>query len=68
MQLAFALVPLVFVPRGRVFEGALEDARTHGQVTPELSAAFRDRAVWAARTTEVLVVAFVIALMVLKPF
>ena len=65
---SFALVPLVFLPRGRVFEGALEDARIRGQVTPELSAAFRDRAVWAARTTEVLVVAFIIALMVLKPF
>ena len=65
---SMALVPLVFLPRGRVFEAALEGARNAGRVTPELTAAFRDRAVWAARTTEALVVAFVLALMVLKPF
>jgi hypothetical protein len=65
---SIALVPLVFVPRGRIFEAALEAARDAGRVTPELAAAFRDRAVGAARTAEGLVVAFVIAMMVLKPF
>jgi hypothetical protein len=63
-----ALVPLVFLPRGRVFEAALQDARARGMVTPELGAAFQDRAVWLARTTEGAVVAFIVALMVLKPF
>jgi hypothetical protein len=37
-------------------------------VLPELTAAFRDRAVWLARSYELLTIAFVIALMVLKPF
>jgi hypothetical protein len=63
-----ALVPLVFLPRGRLFEAALDEARARGELTPKLSAAFRDRAVWVARTTEGLVVAFIVALMVLKPF
>ena len=43
------LVPLVFLPRGRVFEAALEDARERGEVTPELRTAFRDPAVAFAR-------------------
>jgi hypothetical protein len=64
----FALVPLVFLPRGKIFEAALADAQTRGRVTPELRAAFQDRAAWAARTAELLVVAFIVALMVLKPF
>ncbi len=63
-----ALVPTVFLPRGRVFEAALADAERRAQVTPELSAAFRDRAVIAARWTEIVAVTFVILLMVTKPF
>jgi hypothetical protein len=31
------LVPTVFLPHGKVFEGALEVARRRGEVTPELS-------------------------------
>ena len=62
------LVPLVFLPRGTVFEAALEDARERGEVTPELRTAFRDPAVAFARRYEVVVVAVVLALMVLKPF
>jgi Predicted integral membrane protein (DUF2269) len=63
-----ALVPTVFLPRGRVFEAALEDAKRRGGVTAELRTAFRDPAVAAARWTETVVVAFVILLMVTKPF
>jgi hypothetical protein len=62
------LVPLIFLPRGRVFEAALADARARGTVTPELTAAFHDPMVAFARTYEAVVVAIVIALMVLKPF
>ena len=36
------LVPLVFLPRGRIFERALSDARERGEVTAELNAAFHD--------------------------
>jgi hypothetical protein len=62
------LVPLVFLPRGRVFDGALARATEAGRVTPELAAAFRDPVVAAARRYEVAVVVFVLYLMVAKPF
>jgi hypothetical protein len=64
----FALVPLVFLPRGKVFERALTDARERGVVTPDLVLAFRDPAVRWARTWETVMVLIVIALMVVKPF
>jgi uncharacterized membrane protein len=64
----FALVPLVFLPRGKVFERALTDARERGVVTPDLVLAFRDPAVRWARTWETVMVLMVIALMVVKPF
>lgn len=62
------LVPIVFLPRGRAFDAALADARQRGEVTPELTQAFRDPAVAFARNTELVVVAVIIGLMVLKPF
>ena len=62
------LVPLVFLPKGKVFEAALEAARERGEVTPELTAAFDDPAVAFARRYEAAVVAVILALMVLKPF
>lgn len=62
------LVPIVFLPRGRAFEAALADARRRGEVTSELTEALSDPAVAFARTAELVVVAVIIALMVLKPF
>jgi predicted integral membrane protein DUF2269 len=62
------LVPLVFLPRGRIFEAAMADARARGTVTPELRAAWADPAVRFARRYELVSVALIIALMVLKPF
>jgi Predicted integral membrane protein (DUF2269) len=62
------LVPLVFLPRGKVFDAALIDAEATGAVTPALTAAFRDPAVAAARWYELAIVAFIILLMVTKPF
>ena len=62
------LVPLVFLPRGRIFEAAMADARARGTVTPELQAAWADPAVRFARRYELVSVALIIALMVLKPF
>jgi Predicted integral membrane protein (DUF2269) len=64
----FALVPLVFVPRGRVFDRALADATARGEVTPALSLALRDPVVAAARAAELVVLAAVVVLMVVKPF
>ena len=63
-----AFVPLVFLPRGRVFEAALDEAKAQGQVTPALRAAFADPTVAFARTTELVVILGIVALMVLKPF
>lgn len=62
------LVPTVFLPRGKVFERALEDAKRRGEVTPELHSAMRDPAVSAARALEISVVAVIVVLMVTKPF
>jgi Predicted integral membrane protein (DUF2269) len=64
----FALVPFVFVPRGRAFGRVLADATRRGAVTPELARAFRDPVVAAARALELAVVAVVLTLMVVKPF
>jgi hypothetical protein len=64
----FPLVPLVFLPRGKVFEGAMSAARLAGLMTPELRAAFADPVVAFAHRYELAAVAIVVALMVLKPF
>ena len=61
-------IPLVFIPRGRVFGQALAEAKERGEVTPELTAAFHDRAVAFARNYELVVIAVIIVLMVTKPF
>jgi hypothetical protein len=65
---ASALVPTVFLPRGRAFEAALADARAAGSVTPALRDAFADPGVRAARAFEIGGIAVIVALMVLKPF
>ena len=62
------LVPLVFVPRGRLFDAALESATAAGQVTPELRSAFHDPVVRAAHVYELGVVTIVLVLMLAKPF
>ncbi len=62
------LVPLVFVPRGRVFETALKDAEVRGEVTPVVLRAFRDPVVRAARVYELGAVTIILGLMFAKPF
>jgi hypothetical protein len=61
-------VPMVFLPKGKVFEAELATARKQGVMTPGLQAAFADRAVGYARRWEFIVIGLVVALMVLKPF
>jgi uncharacterized membrane protein len=58
----------VFIPRGRIFEAALQEAVTQGSVTPRLTTAFDDRAVAAGHIYEWIIVVVIIGLMVLKPF
>jgi uncharacterized membrane protein len=62
------LIRLVFLPRGKVFAQALTGALALGSVTPELSAAFRDRVVGAAHVYELAAVALITWMMVAKPF
>ena len=61
------LVPLVFLPRGKIFERALADARERGEVTRALTAAFDDPFVAIARNIELAIVGVIIGLMVSKP-
>jgi Predicted integral membrane protein (DUF2269) len=63
-----ALVPTIFLPRGRRFAIALEGARGAGRITPELHAAFADPTVRAAHVAELIALAVIVAFMVLKPF
>ena len=62
------LIALVFIPRGRVYRKALEEAITLGRVTPALEAALNDPAVAAARAYEMAMIAALVWLMVMKPF
>jgi hypothetical protein len=62
------LVPLVYLPKGKVFDAALDEAVAAGAPTPAFDRAFSDRTVWATRWYERIVVAVIIALMITKPF
>jgi len=62
------MIPTVFVPRGRIFEAAMTEAREAGTVTPSLRAAWADPAVAMARRYELVAIAVIIGLMVVKPF
>ena len=65
---AAPLPPLVFLPRGRVFDAALDEATERQEVTPALMAAWRDPVTRAAHAWELLVVTIVLLLMLAKPF
>jgi hypothetical protein len=62
------LVPLIFLPRGKIFGAALADARAQRMITPALTAAFHDPVVAFARNYEAVAMAIIVALMVVKPF
>lgn len=61
-------VPTVFIPRGKVFGAALEEAIATGGVTDRLSSALRDPVVRFAHIYEVVAILVIIWLMVAKPF
>jgi uncharacterized membrane protein len=63
-----ALVPTVFLPRGKVFGERLEEAIRRGQVTPELRASMRDPVVRLSHTAELVATILVVVLMVFRPF
>jgi uncharacterized membrane protein len=61
-------VPLVFAPRGRQFDLALQDALAQGQWTPQLRAAVDDKVVRFVHAVEIALIVVVTYLMVFKPF
>jgi uncharacterized membrane protein len=65
---SIVLVPTVFLPRGRIFGAALDDAVARNEVTPGLQAAFADRVVARSHWAEFIGIAVIVVLMVLKPF
>ncbi len=62
------LVPLVFLPRGRVFDAAMARADATGGITPELQTAWRNSVVRAAHVYELAAVTLVLILMLTQPF
>lgn len=62
------LVPLVFLPRGKVFDAAFERAEAEGGVTSELAAAWADPVVRGAHVYELATATIVLILMLAKPF
>jgi len=62
------LVPFIFIPRGKVFEMAFEEASAHGTITTALRTAFADPAVRAAHIYEFAAITIVLILMVTRPF
>lgn len=62
------LVPLIFLPKEKVFDAAFTQAVEAGRITPALTAALHDPVVDAAHVYELAIVTVVILLMVTKPF
>ena len=62
------VIAFVFVPRGRVYEKALQDAVARGEITPELRASFQDPVVRWAHLWEEFSVVVIVYLMIAKPF
>lgn len=61
-------IPLVFLPRGRIFEAHLATATAEGRVTPELMQAWRDPITRVGHLYELGAVTIVLILMLTKPF
>jgi uncharacterized membrane protein len=61
------LVPLVFIPRGKVFDRLLQEAVEQGRITPALRASLDDPVVGLSHGFELAAVLLVFVLMVFKP-
>jgi hypothetical protein len=71
LVLFLAMIPViafVFVPRGRVYDRAMEGAVAQSTFTPELVASFDDPVVRAGHIFEAVGTILIIYLMVAKPF
>lgn len=61
-------IVFVFLPRGKAFQDALEEATARGEVTARLQAALRDPVVETARVYELVMIAVLTWLMIARPF
>jgi hypothetical protein len=68
LVVGFLPVPLVFLPRGKQFDAALQQALAEGHITPALCAALDDKLIRALHIGEIVGVALIVWLMVFKPF
>ena len=68
LLIGFLNVPLIFLPRGKRFQVALEDALARGQMTIELRAHLNDPLVRLAHGYELVSMVVIVYLMVVKPF
>ena len=68
LLLGFLSVPLIFLPRGKLFRVVLDDALAKGQMTPELRAHLDDPVVRIAHAYELVSMVAIMYLMVFKPF
>ena len=69
--LYLTMVPMIifiFIPRGKRFEAAFQVALAQGELTTELRERFEDKVVHIAHWVEIIVLAAVLYLMVMKPF
>jgi uncharacterized membrane protein len=62
------LVTLLFLPKMKIRERALAGALAKGEITPELTAAVNDRALYLGRVYELATVVVFTWLMIAKPF
>jgi len=62
------LVTLLFLPKSKIRQRALEGALAKGEITPELTAAVNDRALYLGRVYELATVVVFTWLMIAKPF
>jgi uncharacterized membrane protein len=66
--IGFFNVPLIFLPRRKLFDAALKDALARGEMTPELRLHINDPVVRMAHWFELTAMLAVVFLMVLRPF
>jgi uncharacterized membrane protein len=68
LLVGLAIVPTVYLPRGKLFERAIQEALAAGQMTSRLQAALEDRPVKWAHGFEYASLLVIVFLMVAKPF
>jgi uncharacterized membrane protein len=68
LVLGMLLVPLFFLPRGKKFDLALQDALAANEMTPELRHQMNDPQVKLAHSLELILLVVVVILMVFRPF